>query len=178
MALFGAIVMVGLGPALWLGAQFAEAGPLPAVRSPISAEHGDGGGVPTGEILPERTVGAKDDTSPQKPRYLPAGPPVRDKTGTAARATLAPSPSRSAAASPSASARPSATASVDPTPSTAPSTPTAAPDATASAPTTPLERTGTPGGDSVPTTTAATSPPAAVAPFEKSGSPEAVLARR
>jgi hypothetical protein len=39
MALFGAIIAVGLGPAMWLGAQFGNASDLPAKPPAVTSEH-------------------------------------------------------------------------------------------------------------------------------------------
>ena len=81
MALFAAIVLVGLGPALWLGAQFAQAGQLPG-RPPITADYVNPT-APAGDDLPDSSPGAQTDSGPQKPRIVPAGPPARGVGGAA-----------------------------------------------------------------------------------------------
>jgi hypothetical protein len=65
MALFGAIVAVGLGPAMWLGAQFGNAIDVPTSPPAVTSEHGpqhktqENGGVagsaPDGSVLVETT---------------------------------------------------------------------------------------------------------------------------
>lgn len=108
MALFGGIVMVGLGPALWLGVQFAQAAQPTGVRPPIVAEYGTDAQSPTstgsGSTSGER-IGS--DPAPGNPVVRPAGPPGRGGAGgvQSIRETGTPSasPSRSASASPSVS---------------------------------------------------------------------------
>lgn len=145
MALFGAIVLVGLGPALWLGAQFAQAGQLPG-RPPITADYVNPT-APAGDSVPESSSGTQTDGGRQKPRIVPAGPPARGIGGAAE--PLTPSPSRTPSPVPSASATPSASVSVSvsasATRSAAPSAEptTAAPDPSTAA-TNPLKRTPPP----------------------------------
>jgi hypothetical protein len=81
MALFGAIIAVGLGPALWLGAQFGSVGSTPvsppAVVSEQNAEKAPGG---AGAAPDEEPI-----AEPTKPtRYKPlSGTPTARPSATA-----------------------------------------------------------------------------------------------
>ncbi|WP_221325939.1 hypothetical protein [Actinoplanes sp. L3-i22] len=119
MALFGAIVAVGLGPALWLGVQLSTDDvpprtPPATIRQQLPAAVTDQGGYGAGE--------ESDDST---------GPALDWITPSAAAVTTSSSPSPSASASPSvspsASISPSAPVSTEPTGSAEPSTPPAEP---------------------------------------------------
>lgn len=115
MALFGAIVAIGLGPALWLGAQFAQAAQFPVAPPPVTVQSTDRNDPLSGLVQPENP-----GTEPVKPRIVPAGPPARGHGGAADPLVPSPSPSRSSEPTPSAppSQSPSPAAS-----SSSPSTP-------------------------------------------------------
>jgi hypothetical protein len=116
LALFGAIVAVGLGPAMWLGAQFGHVTLAPEQAPPAAVIQDEGhGGV--GAAAPDPTVVA---TRP-KAQVEPLRPHTRKPSP---RASASTSPSTSASASPSASASASASASTPPVESSsAPSDP-------------------------------------------------------
>jgi hypothetical protein len=107
MALFGAIVAVGLGPALWLGAQFGRfdvAPPSPPV--PVDRTHDDttqlmggtaGGGNETGDD--STPVGVTPRTHVRPAKATPSATPSSSPTDI----TPSASPSVSGSSSPSAS---------------------------------------------------------------------------
>ncbi len=149
MALFGAIVAVGLGPALWLGAQISNddvpvRGPSTTIRQQIpAAVETDQGGSGAGEES-EETVGPAVD-------WLPPS--------SAAPVTTSPSPSAGASSSPSAQVSPSAEISTEPSesvePSASPSVPSTEPTTEESEqpPTPPTdgdEQSSAPAGDTMP----------------------------
>src|SRR5690349_15289877 len=112
LALFGAIIAVGLGPAMWVGAQFGVTGTTPNPRPPVAvvdrvqAPGGAGAGS-----TPERTTDEQvSGTDAQQPRRTTrrAPKPIPEITAT--------TPS-----TPAPSARPSASSSA---PSTEPTEPT------------------------------------------------------
>jgi hypothetical protein len=107
MALFGAIVAVGLGPAMWLGAQFGSMGATPTKPPAVTSEHN---GVPT----QTQDAGQGAGAAPEDPSIvLNTGPKANNKP-------LRRNPS--ASTSPSPSARPkSQKPSPDPSSSTKPS---------------------------------------------------------
>lgn len=156
MALFGAIVVVGLGPALWLGVQFAQAGQLPVGPPPIIAEN-RGGTVSSPAASPDATP---VDTARREPRIVPAGPRTRGHGGAADFLTPRPSTSRSSSPTPSVS------------PSTDPVTEVSASPTASPAPASSQTATA-PGVDSEPRTNV----PDPLTPFSEPGSPPAVLAR-
>jgi hypothetical protein len=112
MALFGAIVAVGLGPAMWLGAQFGSTDTTPTKPPSVSSEHQGG---------PTQTQGAGQGAgaAPQDPSIvLETRPKANDKPLHRDPSTSR-SPSRSATPTPSTD--PSGTGK--PKPSDGPSTP-------------------------------------------------------
>ena len=96
LALFGAIVAVGLGPAMWLGAQFATIVAVPSTGNPAAvssqrpgtAQPNDGGGAGAAPDTP--SVGVRPTQSDQ---YRPmrdegsASPSPHPRTTTASAAT-------------------------------------------------------------------------------------------
>jgi hypothetical protein len=123
MALFGAIVAVGLGPAMWLGAQFGNAIETPVKPAAVTSEHspaarpadkgGEGAGsVPTGTDtdsgLPTERTEIKPFTTPTSHPAIHISP-----TPTATTTTRAPAGDPSGAA---------------PDPSTKPDDPATRPD--------------------------------------------------
>ncbi|WP_436522997.1 hypothetical protein [Actinoplanes sp. HUAS TT8] len=111
MALFGAIVAVGLGPALWLGAQLSDddvpVGTPPAtIREQLPAAQTDQGGF---------GAGSEDSTGPAIEWILPTS-----ATPTVSRSS-SPSPSAGASVAPSVAVSPSASVSVAPSESVPPS---------------------------------------------------------
>jgi hypothetical protein len=88
-ALFGAIVSVGLGPAMWLGVQFGEATAVPVREQPpvTQVQRNEvvepGGGVGAG-LIPSETP---------EPAYTPSTTTAR--TAKAKRKTTSPTPSHS-----------------------------------------------------------------------------------
>lgn len=117
MALFGAIVAVGLGPALWLGAQLGTDDvpvrkPSTTIRQQLPAAETDQGGYGAGEESEETTDPAPDWILPSS-----AKPVV----------ISSPSPSASTPATPSVPASPSAEVSTEPVESESPATPSSEP---------------------------------------------------
>jgi hypothetical protein len=111
MALFGAIVAVGLGPALWLGAQFGQAAP-PQRRPPAVISN------PAADVqAPRGGSGAGD------------APTGTEQTRTEPKANTLPL-TRTKAPRPSASSTPPASASPKPSVSPTESTPPSDPDPT------------------------------------------------
>jgi hypothetical protein len=120
MALFGAIIAVGLGPAMWLGAQFGNANDLPTSPPAVRSEHnpaqnqdkgGAAGSAPEGptvvvEPTPRANIKPLDDTpaartSSRSTRKAPAKP----STGPSASSPT-PSPSDDATTPPTESTDP------------------------------------------------------------------------
>src|SRR3954470_7568223 len=102
MALFGALIAIGLGPAMWLGAHFGEAAaaattPTSSISVPQDAGQGGVGGAAPGNPANVVNTDPKSNVEPLSP--------TRPK---AHRASSSPSPT--------ASASPSASASASPTP--------------------------------------------------------------
>lgn len=117
MALFGAIVAVGLGPALWLGTQLgvtnAPVGKPPVViRQQVPAAETDQGGYGAGEVSDETTGPVID--------FIPPAAAAKPTPRSAS-----PRPATSTSSSPSPSASTSTTPSAEP--SVAPSEPSAEP---------------------------------------------------
>jgi hypothetical protein len=112
MALFGAIVAVGLGPAMWLGAQFGSMGATPTRPPSVSSEQ-QGGPTQT------QDAGQGAGAAPQDPSI------ILDTRPKANSKPLRRGPSTSRSPSPSATPDPSADPSGTggPTPSDEPSTP-------------------------------------------------------
>jgi hypothetical protein len=124
MALFGAIVAVGLGPAMWLGAQFGNAIETPNAPPAVTSEHG--------ATQHNQDKGGAAGSAPEDPTVV---------VQTRPRADIKPLPD------PSSSTKPSAhRSSTPPTASDDPSTasPSAEPSNTSSQPT---ESTSTPTDD-------------------------------
>lgn len=140
MALFGAIVAVGLGPALWLGVQLSDddapVGKPPAtIRQQVpAAVETDQGGFGAGS---EETTGPADDwiaPAPARPIVTSVSPSA--SVSLSPSASVSPSPSLSA--SPSESVEPSVSPSVPSAePSEDESEPPAPPSIEASEPSTP-----------------------------------------
>ncbi|MFI7598925.1 hypothetical protein [Actinoplanes sp. NPDC049681] len=80
MALFGAILAVGLGPAMWLGAQFGEATLTPQRPPAVTVQHNDAtepqGGSGAGDAPTDQTeivrTEPKAQTRPLRPRAKPS----------------------------------------------------------------------------------------------------------
>jgi uncharacterized membrane protein YgcG len=125
LALFGAVVAVGLGPALWLGAQFGRFDVAPA-RPPVPVDrtHED-----TTQLV-GGTAGGEDETGANTP--VGTSPRVHVRP---VRTTPSATPSSSPSATTSLSASPSATASASP--SASPSDPTAPSSSGSASPSTP-----------------------------------------
>lgn len=127
MALFGAIVAVGLGPALWLGAQFGKFDTDPS-RPPaaVSDQHSGNdqllGGSGAGDNATD-----EDATTviPAKPRSharpLTRSPSAKPSASTSSDPDASASPSASSSSDPSHSAEPSTSPSQSADPSGAPS---------------------------------------------------------
>jgi hypothetical protein len=112
MALFGAIVAVGLGPALWLGAQFGRLdAPPPVPPASVSEQH------PGSEQLLGGS-GAGDNAVDDTATVIPTTPRAHDVPLHRGRSTK---PSASSSADPDASPSPSASESSEPTKSSDPS---------------------------------------------------------
>jgi hypothetical protein len=98
MALFGAIVAVGLGPAMWLGAQFGNAVDVPSRPPAVTSEHGPqqktqteggaAGSAPDTSVLVETTPRAEIKPLPQ-----PARRPASHKTSKPADPSTSPTKS-------------------------------------------------------------------------------------
>ena len=106
MALFAAIIAVGLGPALWLGAQFGQIPPGPAVPTTAivkdQAERVSGGGAaadentgPTANDFGDVTRRVAGEPSLRPQRATPS--PVPSPTGTTPPVSASPSPSETGA---------------------------------------------------------------------------------
>jgi hypothetical protein len=108
LALFGAIVAVGLGPAMWLGAQFGHVTGTPSNPPAVTVQQDQGrGGV--GAAAPDQPDVIKTKPKSNVEPLISATPKPHKSSAT---------PSASASASPSES-----TPSGSPTPSTEKSTP-------------------------------------------------------
>lgn len=99
MALFGAIIAVGLGPALWLGAQFGDVDGTPATPPAVVSEQ-------NAEKAPGRAGAAPDEEPIVEPtkrtRYVPlSGTPSARPSATAKSTAPEPSESTEPAAEPS-----------------------------------------------------------------------------
>jgi hypothetical protein len=162
MALFGAIIAVGLGPALWLGAQFGQISVDPAAPAPpitVDADRGNAPGRAGAAVddagLDDSKKVVQDDTgvdrelvplsstpssrpSSRAPRVQPT--PTRSPSSSPTR--LVPSPSRSTAPT---STPP--TESTSTPPETQPSEPVVLPSTPVDTPTTDA---GTPTDDASP----------------------------
>jgi hypothetical protein len=77
MALFGAIVAVGLGPAMWLGAQFGGAIDLPDSPPAVTSERGpqttqdkggEAGSAPDNSVIVETTPRSEIQPLPNSPK--------------------------------------------------------------------------------------------------------------
>jgi hypothetical protein len=145
MALFGAIIAVGLGPALWLGAQFGHIAVDPAVpKAPITADS-------TRDNAPGRAGAAVDEAGLDTRLNVVPDKPVNPGVGRQL-VPLSNTPSARPSGSPSAIEQPQRT------PSVAPSTP---------APTTPTRSSAPPSPPPPESTTPpATEPPASSEPTE------------
>jgi hypothetical protein len=110
MALFGAIIAVGLGPALWLGAQFGELSPVrppAAVVDQVRAPGGEGAGAVPGDDPTILDVDA--DERPVPVAETTSARPQRTATPTRTPSSVAPSPAtESPTAEPTASVTSSA----------------------------------------------------------------------
>jgi hypothetical protein len=144
MALFGAIIAVGLGPAMWLGAQFGvEADPT---RPPAIVVDGvqAPGGAGAGET-PDDAARVLDTNADPDPRPRTVKKPTGERRPDVIPTTTAgPAPSESSAGpTGSPGAEPTAPTEAATTPSTSPSPDTNATEVPASPPTTPpVERPG------------------------------------
>jgi hypothetical protein len=142
MALFGAIIAVGLGPAMWLGAQFGVGDATPTTPPAIIVDrvHAPGGAGAGAE--PDGTTQVVDTHTDSKRRVRPAAVTATVRpTPPTPRTTTSPT-DRPTSAAPS--VEPSTTGPVDPTDSVDPS-----PD---------TESTGEPATPSTPRTTTPVGP--------------------
>jgi hypothetical protein len=117
LALFGAIIAVGLGPAMWLGAQFGHANGEPSRPPAVTVQQQDGvGGV--GGAAPDDSTGViRSDPKSNVEPLITQTPKPRKSSAT---------PSASPSASPSESS-PTASPSPSEEPSTPPTEPTGGP---------------------------------------------------
>jgi len=107
MALFGAIIAVGLGPAMWLGAQFGNSTDVPtsppAVRSELNPDQNQNNGGAAGsapedpsvivEPTPRANIKPLDDARTARPSSSPSRkPPGKPSAGPSASSST-PSPS-------------------------------------------------------------------------------------
>ena len=124
LALFGAIVAVGLGPAMWLGAQFGEATLLPD-RPPVVTS------VTGNELPPPRGGSGAGDAPADQTEAIRTEPkantkplrPTRTTSPSPTPTTPAPSASDDPSVEPSKTTSPPADPSDPPTESTPPSDP-------------------------------------------------------
>jgi hypothetical protein len=128
MALFGAIVAVGLGPAMWLGAQFGAMGTVPSRPPAVSSELQPNSSA-TQQKGGEAAAAPEDPTvvlqTKSKAHYRPPNPtPSRSAS---AKTTHTPDPDESIT-KPTPSSSPSEKPSTPPTEST--SSPTESPTPT------------------------------------------------
>jgi hypothetical protein len=129
LALFAAIIAVGLGPALWLGAQLAVVGTLPIAPPPVSAEYDTAETARPGTgSKPSRgspPLADTDTDTAAKPRYVPAGPPAHRPGGSGGGVPSVPPPPppTSAPPKPGPEPEPSKSASPEPQTSSAPTGP-------------------------------------------------------
>jgi hypothetical protein len=143
LALFGAIVAVGLGPAMWLGAQFGHVSAVPGTPPAVTVQHdenqgrnqGDGG---VGAAAPDEPTEVLQTSTRSHVEQLATPRPHRSSVRPPTRPTRFESPTPSESPSPrhdSPSPRPSESSTTGPTtgPTTAPTTgpagdPTSHPD--------------------------------------------------
>ncbi|MBB2948024.1 hypothetical protein FB565_007795 [Actinoplanes lutulentus] len=130
LTLFGAIVSVGLGPALWLGAQLGTVNVAPNERpAPVGEEQYpatdmDFGGVGAGET-PDQADWIQVYPNPTATTTSPSPSPARSSSSSAAAIVVTPS---SSSPSPAAPSSPSAVPSIsEPSESGAPGEPSASP---------------------------------------------------
>jgi hypothetical protein len=146
MALFGAIVAVGLGPAMWLGAQFGAIGATPSRPPAVSSELQPNAGA-------SQQKGGEAGSAPEDPSVVLQTRPKANYRPL----DSTPSPSRSASATtgtpdPDDSTTEPTKATTSPSPSDKPSTP---PTESTSDPTdTPTEPPSPPSTDAGPVTPA------------------------
>jgi hypothetical protein len=113
VALFGAIVAVGLGPAMWLGAQFGSIGATPSSPPAVSSQLNP-------SQTEDRASGGGAGAAPDNPQVVLRDPPRGDQRPVRAKTVTSPSPSVSIKRHPSTPAStPTTTA---PAPSRTPST--------------------------------------------------------
>lgn len=149
-ALFGAIVAVGLGPAMWLGVKLGAVEVAPVRPPAVVGEHTAGpekllGGEGAGdsEIGDEPTIKATHRAKVLPPRGTRSHTPSAAPTTSAAPATTSASASASASASPSATAGGPFNPSTPPTESTTqPGSPSTDPTAEPTTPPDPPTSTG------------------------------------
>lgn len=110
LALFGAIIAIGLGPAMWVGAQFGEVTLTPNRPSAVTSVQNDGEAARGGSGAGDAPVDAEEVRAEPKSNNKPLSR-IRDARPVATK-SVSPSPS----ASPSPSGKPSS-------PSTGPSSP-------------------------------------------------------
>lgn len=116
MALFGAIIAVGLGPALWLGAQFGQLDITPSAPPPKVTVDADRGNAPG------RAGAAVDESSLEAPEKI-----VRENTGRELVPLSSTPSSRPSSRAPQLKPTPGRTVSIAPTRPTAPPTPSSPP---------------------------------------------------
>ncbi|MBO3739765.1 hypothetical protein [Actinoplanes flavus] len=128
LALFGAIVSVGLGPALWLGAQLGAVNLAPSQRpAPVNEQFpgvdmdfgGAGAGDPAVDPMstfPFTPYHRPTSTAPAKPRHAATASPTTLEPVQPSPPPASPSSSPPASPSTSPSAPPPSTAPVSPSP--------------------------------------------------------------
>ncbi|MBW6432258.1 hypothetical protein KZ829_00660 [Actinoplanes hulinensis] len=137
LALFGAIVSVGLGPALWLGAQLGAVNLAPSQRPAPVNEQFPGVGMDFGGIGAGDPAVDPMSTYPFTPYHPPTStaPAKRKQAAPASPATLEPVQPSPPPASPSSASPSSPSASpAGPSPSTAPVPPSPSPSPECSEP--------------------------------------------
>jgi hypothetical protein len=107
LALFGAIIAVGLGPAMWLGAQFGNATDVPTSPPAVRSEHnpdqnqdkgGAAGSAPQDpavivDTTPRANIKPLDDTPTARPSSSPSRKPRGKPSASPSASSPTPSPS-------------------------------------------------------------------------------------
>ncbi|MFD1368908.1 hypothetical protein [Actinoplanes sichuanensis] len=136
LALFGAILAVGLGPALWLGAQLGAVNLAPGQRpAPVDEQFPgadmDFGGAGAGEMPDDEPL----STYTYTPLTSTTSPSVAERSPEAGRVSVRPVPPSPPPRSPSPSVSPSSSAKPSGSPSTSDSSsPSVQPSGSVSAP--------------------------------------------
>lgn len=115
VALFGAIVAVGLGPAMWLGAQFGSMGATPSSPPAVSSQL-------NASRTQDRASGGGAGAAPDNPQVVLRDPARGNQRPVRATPVTSPSPSVSIKRHPSTPASTLPPTTTAPTPSRTPST--------------------------------------------------------